>query len=86
MRSGGAYEKRRRERIVRTRASNSASTLAARPSPSRASTSTSSSAACHDGAREMSAAISKHRSTGASISTVRSPVITPITPPPHRQG
>jgi hypothetical protein len=71
---------------VRTRASNDASALSARPSPSRSSTSTSCSAACHEGARSMSAAIWKQRSTGASISTMRSPRIAPITPPPDRRA
>src|SRR3954468_17800923 len=75
---GSSYEKRSRAFTVFTLASFSVSTSEARLSASRSSTSTSFSEPCHSGAPAMSAAISKTRSMGASISTLRSPVMFPM--------
>src|SRR3954470_9638830 len=72
---GSSYENRSRAFTVLTLASDSVSTSAARRSPSPPRTSTSSTEPCHSGAPAMSAAMSKQRSIGASISTVFSPVM-----------
>src|SRR5215213_6936462 len=74
----GSYEKRSVALTVFTFASDSVATSTARFSESRSSTSTSLRDPCHSAAFAMSAAISYTRSIGASISTLRSPLIVPI--------